>query len=123
MSQPGDEAKADRIRQNRNDRDSGGQWFKKKHPRRERENRVWLRANHITCQLHRHVLDGISIHDQVASLDIPEPTKFAEKRSKEWKTAGFGDLRYRDSNSNNGNAIDLRGLLGPCLSQAGCDQQ
>src|SRR5262245_30608688 len=123
MSQAGDEAKADRIRQNRNDRDSGGQWFKKKHPRRERENRVWLRANHITCQLHRRSLDGISLHDQVASLDIPEPTKFAEERSPEWKTAGFSGFRYRDTIRNNGNTMDIRGLLGPCLSQAGCDQQ
>src|SRR5262249_18750425 len=60
---------------------------------------------------------------QVSSLDIPEPTKFVEKRSNVSKTAGFGDLRYRDGNCNIGNAIDLRGLLGPCRSQAGCDQQ
>src|SRR5262245_32794840 len=121
MGQAGDEAKEARI-QKRNDRDSG-QWFKKTRPRPERENHVWLRAKHITCQLHRRSLGGISLHDQVSSLDISEPTKFVEERSNVSKTAGFGDLRYRDGNCNIGNAIDLRGLLGPCRSQAGCDQQ
>src|SRR5262245_9747744 len=89
----------------------------------DRENHVWLRAKRFTCQLHRLSLGGISLHDQVASLNIPEPTKFVEKHSIEWKTAGFGDLCYWDSNRNKGNTIDIRGLLGPCLSQAGCDQQ
>src|SRR5262249_12370027 len=32
-------------------------------------------------------------------------------------------LRYRASNETNGDAMDLRGLLGPCMSQGGCDQQ
>src|SRR5262245_38592457 len=80
----------------------------------DRENHLWLRAKHFMCQLHRRSLGGISLHDQVASLDIPEPTKSVEKRSPAWKTAGFGDLRYRESKRSNGNTMDLRGLLGPC---------
>src|SRR5215510_593935 len=96
VGQAGDKAKADRIRHHSNDRDSGRQWFEKLHPAvRDRKNHVRLRAKHITCRLHRRSLDGISLHDQVASLDIPEPTKFAEKRSPEWKTAGFSGFRYR----------------------------
>jgi hypothetical protein len=123
VGQAGDEAKADRLNEKPNDRESG-QWFKKPRPLPpDRENHVWLRAKHFTCQLHRRSLGGISLHDQVASLDIPEPTKFVEKRSIAWKTAGFGDLRYRESKRNDGNTIDLRGLLGPCMSQGGCDQQ
>src|SRR5215510_573612 len=113
---------ADRIHEKPNDRDRG-QWFKKPRPIRDRENHVWLRAKHFNCQFHPRSLGGIPLHNQVASLDIPEPTKFAEKRSPTYKTAGFGDLRYRESKRNNSNTMDLRGLLGPCMSQGGCDQQ
>src|SRR5262245_66435389 len=65
----------------------------------------------------------MSLHDHVASLDIPEPTKFLEKSSNVLKTADFGDRRYRGSYCNNGNPMNLRGLLGSCLSKAGRDQQ
>src|SRR5215510_2933297 len=65
----------------------------------------------------------MSLHDQVASLDIPEPTKFLEKSSNVLKTAEFGDRRYRGSYCNNANPMNLYGLLGSCLSQAGRDQQ
>src|SRR5262245_61544198 len=58
VGQAGDKAEADRIPHHSNDRDGGRQLLEKLHPAvRDGKNHVWLRAKHLTCQLHRRSLD------------------------------------------------------------------
>src|SRR5262249_23481701 len=91
-----------------------------------REDHVWPGANHITRQFRIMLgpfLAGVSLYDEVASFDIPEPTKFLEKHPIPPEAAGLRNLRYRERRGNDGNAMDFRGLLCPCMSQSGRDQQ
>src|SRR5262249_45437901 len=114
-------------RRDADDRDGGRRCFEMLHQGdAAREDQVWLRANRSARQFRVMLtspLTGVSLHDQVASLDITVPTKFLEKCPIKSKAAGFGDFGCRDGSGNDGNTMDLRGLLGPCRSQAGRDQQ
>src|SRR5262249_37902161 len=110
-------AKADRVRRDADDRDGSRRCFEMLHEGGDaaREDHVWLGTNHITRQFRvilRSPLAGVSLHDQVASLDIPEPTKFWEQGADERAGAGFSQSASLPRRDHEGHAVNFLGYCG-----------